>query len=43
MLQELPYASISDVLDIPVGTVKSRMFYAVRKLREALERGATRP
>jgi len=33
VLQELPYADISEALDIPVGTVKSRMFYAVRRLR----------
>jgi RNA polymerase sigma-70 factor (ECF subfamily) len=36
-VQELPYAEISDVLDIPVGTVKSRMHSAVSKLREQLE------
>jgi RNA polymerase sigma-70 factor (ECF subfamily) len=36
ILQELPYADISAALEIPVGTVKSRMFHAVRKLREAL-------
>lgn len=37
VLQELPYPEIGELLDIPVGTVKSRMFHAVRKLREALE------
>ena len=31
--QELPYAEISNVLDIPVGTVKSRMHNCVRALR----------
>ena len=31
---------IGEILDIPVGTVKSRMFHAVRKLQEAL--GGTR-
>lgn len=36
VLQELPYATISDLLEIPVGTVKSRMFHALRKLREVL-------
>ncbi len=37
VVQELAYGEIADILDIPVGTVKSRMFHAVRKLREALE------
>lgn len=36
VVQELPYQEIAAVLDIPHGTVKSRMFHAVRKLREAL-------
>ena len=34
--QGLNYAEIAEVLAIPLGTVKSRMFYAVRKLREVL-------
>lgn len=34
--QELPYGEISDILDIPVGTVKSRMFNTVRALKERL-------
>lgn len=37
VVRELPYAEIADMLGVPVGTVKSRMFHAVRKLREALE------
>lgn len=37
VIQELPYAEIAELLDIPVGTVKSRVFHAVRKLRGALE------
>ncbi len=36
VVQELPYGEIAAILAIPVGTVKSRMFHAVRKLREAL-------
>jgi RNA polymerase sigma-70 factor (ECF subfamily) len=40
VLRELPYAQISDALSIPVGTVKSRVFNALRKLREILEGGA---
>jgi len=34
---ELAYSEIASLLDIPVGTVKSRMYHAVRKLRAALE------
>jgi RNA polymerase sigma-70 factor (ECF subfamily) len=37
VLQELPYVEISALLDVPVGTVKSRMFHAMRTLRELLE------
>ena len=35
--QDLPYAEIAEILGIPVGTVKSRMFNALAKLREFLE------
>ena len=35
--QGLPYAEISEILSIPVGTVKSRMFNALKKLRVFLE------
>ena len=35
--QGLRYAEISEVLEIPVGTVKSRMHAAVRRLRELLK------
>ena len=34
--QEMPYAQISKVLDIPVGTVKSRMHNCVRALRACM-------
>jgi RNA polymerase sigma-70 factor (ECF subfamily) len=37
-VEELPYAEIASTLGIPVGTVKSRMFNAVRRLREILGR-----
>ena len=37
VVQELPYAEISSLLEIPVGTVKSRMFHALRALRSLLE------
>ncbi len=32
--QHLTYAEIAEVLDLPLGTVKSRMFLALRELRE---------
>ena len=37
VLQQLPYQDVAAVLHIPVGTVKSRVYYALRKLREVLE------
>lgn len=36
VVQDLAYRDIAAILDVPVGTVKSRMFHAVRKLRESL-------
>jgi RNA polymerase sigma-70 factor (ECF subfamily) len=36
VLQELPYSEIGSLLDVPIGTVKSRMFHAMRTLRELL-------
>ena len=38
VIQELPYSEISSLLEIPEGTVKSRMHHAVRSLREQLTR-----
>jgi len=35
--QGLSYAEIAAVLEVPIGTVKSRAFYAVRALREVLD------
>ncbi|MFM8217092.1 MAG: RNA polymerase sigma factor, partial [Pirellula sp.] len=32
--QGLKYADIAEILNIPVGTVKSRVFTAMRKLNE---------
>lgn len=42
VLQRLPYKEVAEILAIPIGTVKSRVFYALRRLRErlaALEEG----
>ena len=36
VIQEMEYADIAEILQIPVGTVKSRMFYALRTLREKI-------
>jgi RNA polymerase sigma-70 factor (ECF subfamily) len=36
VFQGLRYQEIADVLGIPLGTVKTRMFYALRKLREIM-------
>ncbi|HTC24353.1 MAG TPA: sigma-70 family RNA polymerase sigma factor [Gemmatimonadales bacterium] len=35
-IENLPYAEIAEVLGVPVGTVKSRLFRARRQLQEAL-------
>ena len=34
--QGFKYREIAEILDIPLGTVKTRMFHALRKLKEAL-------
>jgi RNA polymerase sigma-70 factor (ECF subfamily) len=39
-VQGLKYQDVAEILDIPVGTVKSRMHAAVQRLREALQPGA---
>lgn len=35
--QDLKYREIAEILDIPVGTVKTRMFHALQNLREAMK------
>jgi len=36
LIEERPYAEIAEALDLPVGTVKSRVFRATRALRKEL-------
>jgi RNA polymerase sigma-70 factor, ECF subfamily len=38
LVEEQPYAEIADALDLPVGTIKSRVFRATRLLRKELAR-----
>ena len=37
VFQDIPYAEVSEILGIPIGTVKSRMYNAIRKLKEMLD------
>jgi RNA polymerase sigma-70 factor (ECF subfamily) len=43
IVEEQPYADIADALDLPVGTVKSRVFRAIRALRRELAVMGIRP
>jgi RNA polymerase sigma-70 factor (ECF subfamily) len=43
LIEEQPYAEIADALDLPVGTVKSRVFRATEALRKELARLGIRP
>ncbi len=36
--QDLPYQEVAEIMDVPVGTVKSRVVSAERSLRPHLER-----
>jgi RNA polymerase sigma-70 factor (ECF subfamily) len=33
---ETPYATLAELLDVPIGTVMSRLYHARRRLREQL-------
>jgi RNA polymerase sigma-70 factor, ECF subfamily len=43
LIEEQPLAEIADALDIPIGTVKSRLFRATRALRAQLTRLGIQP
>ncbi len=43
LIEQQPYAEIAEALDLPIGTVKSRVFRATRALREELARLGVRP
>jgi RNA polymerase sigma-70 factor (ECF subfamily) len=43
LIEDRPYAEIAEALDLPLGTVKSRVFRAARNLRKELGRLGIRP
>jgi RNA polymerase sigma-70 factor (ECF subfamily) len=43
LIEERPYAEIAEALDLPLGTVKSRVYRAIRALRKELARLGIRP
>lgn len=43
LVEERPYEEIAESLDIPVGTVKSRVFRATRLLRKRLKQSGIEP
>ena len=38
VVEELPYETVSEILGVPLGTVKSRVYYGLQALRETLNR-----
>ena len=38
VLQKLPYSEISEILDVPSGTLRSRVHHGLKRLREIMER-----
>jgi len=43
LIEERPYGEIAEALQVPVGTVKSRVFRAIRALRKGLARAGIHP
>lgn len=43
LVDDVPYSEIADALGLPVGTVKSRVFHAVRRLRRRLRQLGIEP
>jgi RNA polymerase sigma-70 factor, ECF subfamily len=43
LVEEQPYAEIADALELPIGTIKSRVFRAIRALRKELARLGIQP
>ena len=41
VFQDLPYAEVAQILGIPIGTVKSRMSNAIKKLKEVMYDGGS--
>jgi RNA polymerase sigma-70 factor (ECF subfamily) len=42
VIQGLPYADVSELLEVPIGTIKSRVHHAFKRLREDLGAGGPR-
>jgi RNA polymerase sigma-70 factor (ECF subfamily) len=43
LVDERPYQEIADLLGVPVGVIRTRVFRAVRQLRKQLERMGVKP
>ena len=42
-INDLSLQEISEILDVPVGTIKSRLFYGRQALKKYLEAGGVQP
>ena len=38
VVEDVPYETVSEILGVPLGTVKSRVYYGLKALRETLQR-----